>query len=131
MGLGHRGDLGDRERKILSRQRGDDEQPLLADRNIADLAFVDIEDDPVAVERRNLKDLLAALQRRTDRLGQVATDDQAVERSGQFCARQLFIDETDLRIGLVALSGGYLLLGTVSLSDRPFAFDLAAPALAC
>ena len=53
--LGDRRDLVDDERQIEVRQGGDDKLAGLAGLDQADVAFVDVEDDAIGVERRDLE----------------------------------------------------------------------------
>jgi hypothetical protein len=69
------------------------------------------------------------LQRGADRLGEIAGDDDAVERGGQARTGELFVDEADFRLGLLHLRGRDQLLGAIALAHRLFEFELAPLAL--
>ena len=80
LGLSDRGDDGDREGVPLVRHGGQDQLTLLTLPDLADVPFGDLHLDPVRLQRSNLEQDLAGLDRRTQGLAQVAADDQPVER---------------------------------------------------
>src|SRR5215470_11490204 len=72
----------------------------LEQRNVA---LIDLQDHTVGVERSNLEQLVATLDRGANRLAKISGDHQAVERRGQAGSLDLFIEEIDLRVGLLDL----------------------------
>ena len=81
-------------------------------------------DDAVARERRQLEQRLAALHRGADALAKVAADHQPVERRDEPRARDLLIDELDLRVGLVDLAAHDVDVGRLVAGQRPVVFVL-------
>ena len=66
---------------------------MLAHGHVADVALVDLEHHAVVLQRRDLEQHVAALDRRAELLGQVAAYDNAVERRGDRRARELLVDD--------------------------------------
>ena len=85
--------------------------PRCAERHLRDVALVDLQRDAVVVERRDLEQHLAALDRRAEALRQVAAHDQAVERRHHQGARELLVDQRQLRLALRDLRADHLGLG--------------------
>ena len=95
LGLGH-GDVLHLELQRLGGQTGQHQSPRLAGAHVTDVAVVDLEDDAIGVQRRHLEQQLAAFYRRTQKLAQVAGDDDAVERCDHLRARELFLHQGEL-----------------------------------
>ena len=71
---------------------------MLAGLDVVDVPFVHFHDDAVLRKGRDLEQDLAALHGRIERLAQIAGDDDAIERSDDPCARELLVDECQLRL---------------------------------
>ena len=85
------------------RDRGQEQAAGLPGRDVRDVAFVDLQDDPVGVQGRDLEQLLAAADGGADGLAEIAGDDDAVEGRGQLDPGQLLVQQGDLGFGLVDL----------------------------
>ena len=97
---GHRGDLLHRERQCRTGRPDSVSSPCWSERDVGDIALVDLQHDAVVIQRRDLEQQLALLDRGAQQLVQVARHDDAVERRGQVDAGQLVVDQGDLRVEL-------------------------------
>src|SRR5690606_18420876 len=79
----YRGDPLDPIGHRLFGNRRDAQHAGLADFDIFDVTFVDLEDHPIRVEWGDPEQLLSALDRRANRLAEVAEHDDAIERRHQ------------------------------------------------
>ena len=125
-------DFRDGERKLFGRVCRQDEVALLPERDLGDVAFVDFEDDSIVVEGCELEKDSAALDRCTDRLAQIATNDDRVERRLDSHAPELIIDQGDLSVCLIDLRSNdahvrILVFGKRLLVLLSELFELAAP----
>ena len=97
-GLGDRCDPFDREREVPFRQARQGQGALLPLFHVGNLAFIDLQNNTIALERCDLEQGIAAFHRRAQGLAQVALDDDPVERRGQVDTVELLIEEIDLGI---------------------------------
>src|SRR5438067_4200488 len=74
---GYRSDLLHHQRYRVVRHARERELAALADLELGDVALVDLHDDAVGVERRELEKHVATLDRRAERLAEIALDDDA------------------------------------------------------
>ena len=91
--------------------------PLLPRSRLGDVALVDTQDDPVALQRCDLEEHLAALDRRAERLAEVALHHDAVEGRDQPRALELRVEQIELRLRLIDLGAEEVDLAAVVLGQ--------------
>src|SRR5258708_31725041 len=85
----YRRDLLDGKFHTLACEAGKRELALLTNRYRGNVALVDLENDPVSIERGDLKQHFALLNRGPEKLGEIARDHDAVKRSRESRTREL------------------------------------------
>ena len=96
LGNRYRRDLSNLEGKSCSGQGRERERTAPAWVDMGDVALVDLDDDAISVDGRDLVEHIAFLDRCSQGLAEIATNDDAIEGRHELGSGQLFIEQGDL-----------------------------------
>ena len=75
----------------------------LSDRNVADVTFVNVNDQAIGIERRNFEEEFSSFHRRAKHLAKIAGNDNSIEGGENPRTRKFFFRKSELRFGLANL----------------------------
>jgi hypothetical protein len=75
----------------------------LSHRNVADVTFVNVSDQPIGIERRNFEEEFSSFHWGAKHLAKIARNNNSIEGGENPSTREFFFRKSELRFGLANL----------------------------